>query len=265
MTVAAGEGRSTLWAADGVNRVWAYGFKILRDTHVRLDITDNDGVVLASLTSGFIVTGVGSDAGGTVTYPIAPEAALPVGFKVQIIRDVPASQEAEIGNQGGFHAQTHEDALDKLTMLVQQIISGGLRRVMVAPYRDGLIDMTLPAKAERALSLVAFDADGRPTVIRSLAEFDASVASVQEKLDAMQAMNDANAAAIAANKIYIDEVALATLQDRVRAESALGRIEALLGLAFQQDYGFVAGSATLFRDYGAASAPATVFKDWGML
>lgn len=47
-------------------------------------------------------------------------SALPAGYKISIERSTPVTQEASIRNQGGFFPEIHEDALDKLTMLVQQ-------------------------------------------------------------------------------------------------------------------------------------------------
>ncbi|MDU7869342.1 MAG: hypothetical protein E7J78_19725, partial [Pantoea sp.] len=42
------------------------------------------------------------------------------GYKISIERSTPVTQEASIRNQGGFFPEIHEDAFDKLTMLVQQ-------------------------------------------------------------------------------------------------------------------------------------------------
>lgn len=47
-------------------------------------------------------------------------SALPAGYKISIERSTPVTQEASIRNRGGFFPEIHEDALDKLTMLVQQ-------------------------------------------------------------------------------------------------------------------------------------------------
>lgn len=118
MTVAVGNGRSTVWDADGVNRTWAFPFKAFKADHLRLAITDTNGITTE--TAGpFTVTGLGLDAGGSVTYPIAPTAPLPAGYTVQVLRRVPLSQPNRIGNQGGFHAGTHEDTFDLLAMQIQ--------------------------------------------------------------------------------------------------------------------------------------------------
>lgn len=127
MTVSVGNGRSSIWIADGTNRAWAFPFKALSASHILLEVTNTDGLA-SQITSGFNVAGLGNAAGGTVTYPIAPTSPLPAGTKVQIVRRVPLEQPNRIGNQGGFHAQTHEDTFDLVVMQVQQVQDDAIKR-----------------------------------------------------------------------------------------------------------------------------------------
>ncbi|WP_445505058.1 right-handed parallel beta-helix repeat-containing protein [Microvirga sp. G4-2] len=154
MTVPVGNGRSSLWAADGVNRDWAFPFKVVDASHVQLEVTDGNGVT-ATVTSGFTVSGVGEDAGGTVTYPLSPTAPLAAPVKVRVVRDVPFSQPDRIGNQGAFHAKVHEDALDLLSMQIQQLAGENddlHERAVLAPVGDsGLVFPSVAARAGRAL------------------------------------------------------------------------------------------------------------------
>ncbi|MBA1159340.1 peptidase G2 autoproteolytic cleavage domain-containing protein [Microvirga mediterraneensis] len=163
MTVAVGNGRSETWNADGANRNWDFPFKALSASHLVLEIEDAAGS-LSTVTSGFTVAGLNSDDGGTVTYPISPAAPLPIGTKITVVRQVPLAQPNRIGNQGGFHAETHERTFDLLAMQVQQIYQEGTARDLRAPVGDGAIDMRLPAKALRAGKLLGFDDAGKPRV-----------------------------------------------------------------------------------------------------
>lgn len=169
MTVPFSTGRSTTWTADGTNRNWDFPFKILASGHVYLEIQDLAGTV-SDITTGFTVVGVNSEDGGTITYPVAPTAALPAGYKVTAVRSLPLEQPYRIGNQGGFHAETHERALDMLEMQIQQLARDGASNAVRAPSRDGDVDMTLPAAAARAGHLLEFDNDGMPKADRGVPE-----------------------------------------------------------------------------------------------
>lgn len=57
-----------------------------------------------------------NDPGGEITLV----SALAVGQTLTVLREVDTSQETDITNGGGFYPEVIENALDKLTMLVQQ-------------------------------------------------------------------------------------------------------------------------------------------------
>ncbi len=107
------------FAGNGVQTVFTVLFKFLADTDLNvLLIDDTTGVaVLQTLTTDYSVTGAGDDAGGTVTMVVAP----PTGQTLRIVRWVPFTQQTDYLENDKFPAETHEDALDKLTILVQQI------------------------------------------------------------------------------------------------------------------------------------------------
>jgi len=71
------------------------------------------------LGTHYTVTGAGSYQGGTVILV----HALADGWKISISRELPMTQETDLRNQGKFFAEVHEDAFDKLTMLMQQVRS----------------------------------------------------------------------------------------------------------------------------------------------
>lgn len=86
---------------DGTNQLQV----ILGDDDVQVEATD------------YTVTGAGLTAGGTVTFTTAPTS----GTRVTIKRSVPITQETDYAAAGKFPAESHEAALDKLTMEVQQL------------------------------------------------------------------------------------------------------------------------------------------------
>jgi hypothetical protein len=69
------------------------------------------------LNIDFTVTGAGSSGGGSV----ALTAALMNGDTLTVQRSTPVVQLVSLPNQGPFYAPTIEQALDRLTMIVQEI------------------------------------------------------------------------------------------------------------------------------------------------
>ena len=110
MTIAAQTYRND-YAAQANRTAYPYTFKISEDTD--LDVYVN-GVLV---TSGYTVSGAGSESGGTVTFTDAPGC-----LAVALVRDVPYTQETELPETGPFPSASVEDALDKVTMLVQQAL-----------------------------------------------------------------------------------------------------------------------------------------------
>jgi hypothetical protein len=84
-------------------------------TLVRADTTQ----VVQTLNTDYTVTGAGDDAGGTVTMVVPPAT----GQQLIIVRAVPLTQETDYISGDPFPAETHERALDKLTMISQRLES----------------------------------------------------------------------------------------------------------------------------------------------
>lgn len=61
--------------------------------------------------------------------------------------------------------------------------------------------------------------------------------------------------------------AASTIADinRAAVEAAMLRLETIIGLALQKDFGLIFEAATVTIDYGPVTDNATVFEDWGML
>lgn len=85
---------------------------------IALDTTETVQV----LDSDYTVTGAGSSSGGTVTMAVAPA----VGEILTIERVLALTQEVDYTSGGAFPAETHERALDRLTMIAQQVSNPSL-------------------------------------------------------------------------------------------------------------------------------------------
>lgn len=117
-----------------------------------VDLTTLEEETLVENTN-YTVSGYDT-AAGTVTT-IGPDSPYPTGSQIRLIRRTPQTQATSWSNQGPFDPSVLEDALDKLTMLVQELTSnlgqaGTTRQVQVPAYMEA----DLPSAATKAPSLV---------------------------------------------------------------------------------------------------------------
>lgn len=105
------------YTGNGVTTTFPYTFRIFQKSDLVVQVVDLDeNITLLVLDTDYTVTGAGGYTGGNVILT----AALTNGYQISISRDLPVTQETDLRNQGKFFAEVHEDAFDKLTMLVQQ-------------------------------------------------------------------------------------------------------------------------------------------------
>lgn len=92
--------------------------RFLANSHiVAYLVRDSDGLVTNwALTTNYTLTGAGA-ASGTLTAVVAPAS----GYTLVIARVVPLTQEYDYTTNDPFPAQSHENAIDLLTMEIQQV------------------------------------------------------------------------------------------------------------------------------------------------
>lgn len=94
------------------------GFVFLEDSHVLVTlVNDTTGVETPqTITTHYTLTGAGTGSAGTVTMLTAPAT----GETLIVSRNIPLTQGADYVENDPFPAATHEEGLDKLTMIAQQ-------------------------------------------------------------------------------------------------------------------------------------------------
>ena len=106
------------YAGDGSSTVFSVGFYFLAAEDLKVYLRTAGGKeVLQTLTTDYTATGSGSPAGGSITM-VTPPAS---GEKLVIIRDPALTQLTDYQANDAFPAETHERALDKLTMQAQRL------------------------------------------------------------------------------------------------------------------------------------------------
>ena len=106
------------YAGNGSATSFPYAFRIFKATDLVVTKTDNSGNdTTLTLGTDYTVTGAGSYNGGAVVLT----TALPTSYRLTIERVLAIRQDTDLRNQGEFLAETHEDAFDRLTMIVQRL------------------------------------------------------------------------------------------------------------------------------------------------
>jgi len=116
MTVSSATSRVS-YNGNGSTTVFAYTFRVFDQDDLTVIIRSANGIeTVKTITTHYTVSGVGGAGGGNVTMLTAPAS----GETITILREQDLIQELDIVPNDPFPASSVEDALDKLTFMVQQ-------------------------------------------------------------------------------------------------------------------------------------------------
>lgn len=148
------------YLANGVTVAFAFSALFLDNSHLRVVVTDTSGNdVVKTISTDYTVTGALNPSGGTVTFGTAPTN----GYYVTISRVVPITQATDYVPNDSFPAETHETALDKLTMISQQLTEAQGRALTYPATEPSTTTNTLAPVVSRKNKLLGFDGSGNPT------------------------------------------------------------------------------------------------------
>lgn len=154
---------SAEYIEDGVTLDFPAPFRFLSGAHLEVKRITAAGVVnTLAFGSAWTASGGNSDAGGTVTL-----AATVAGATIKIRRVTPRTQQTDYQTNDTFPAETHEAALDRLTLIDQEqdvlAIDTATRSLLVP---EGEAATTLPPAADRRGKFLGFSTvDGAITPV----------------------------------------------------------------------------------------------------
>lgn len=158
---------------------FSFGFRFLQNSDVTVTKINAQGAALVLIEdANYTLTGASGHMGGLLTlkFPLA------VGEVIELVRTVSELQPIDLRNQGGFFPEVVENALDRLTMVVQQRGGGGGESGTASvkypgvfyPYvLSGMALTWKPDGTELTISAGSYYSDGR------LIEFTGATIAIQ--------------------------------------------------------------------------------------
>jgi len=155
------------FSGNGSTTVFAYNFKILANSDLKVFIRSSTGVeTLKTITTHYNVSGVGSASGGNVTFT---SGNTPTNSETVIIqRVVPLTQTHDYVENDPFPAESHEEGLDRLTMHVQQIQEEVNRSIKASVTNTITTTEFSDSATDRANKLFGFDSSGNLEISTTL-------------------------------------------------------------------------------------------------
>ena len=154
---------------DGSTTVFAYTFKIFDDDDIivilRTDATG--GETVQTKGTHYSVSGVGDAGGGNITFVTAPAS----GITVVLIRATVQTQTTDYTPNDPFPAASHEDALDRLTLMVQDQQEELDRAIKVSRTNTISTSEFTIGPSDRANKVFAFDANGDFSVTQEIGTY----------------------------------------------------------------------------------------------
>lgn len=174
MTVSSTTKRNS-YSGNGSTTVFAYSFKIFDDDDItvilRTDSTGSEAV--QTKTTHYSVSGVGSGSGGNITFGSAPAS----GITVVLLRETAQTQATDYTPNDPFPAASHEDALDKITLMVQDQQDELDRSLKLSRTNTMTSTEFTVGASTRANKILAFDSSGELAVTQEIGTFQGTDAT----------------------------------------------------------------------------------------
>ena len=163
------------YSGNASTTTFAYGFKIFANTDLTVILRSAAGTeTVQTLTTHYSVTNAGVDSGGNVVFVSAPAS----GVTVVIRRNIAQTQTTDYTANDPFPAESHEDALDRLTFIAQQQQEELDRAIKLSRTNTMTSTEFTTSAANRANKILAFDTSGELSVTQQLGSYQGTDATI---------------------------------------------------------------------------------------
>ena len=155
------------YSGNGSTTAFTYNFAINSTSELVVIIRSSTGTeTVKSITTHYTVADAGA-AGGTVTMGSAPAS----GETLVLIRDTSLTQETDYVANDPFPAETHESALDKLQMQIQEVQEEVDRSLKISRTNTMTSTSFTNDATSRASKVLSFDSSGELSVTNEIGNF----------------------------------------------------------------------------------------------
>ena len=231
MTISSETRKAGPYTGNGLTTSFSFAFKVFTTADVLVVRTDLSLLeTTLTLNTDYSVTlnsNQDANPGGTVTLP----SALTTGFLLTLSSQVGALQATDLTNQGGFYPSVLNTALDKLTILVQQLkeqVGRAVKTDISSSITPAQLIATLTTNAANAVASAASAATSAANALASkiAAAASAAAALVSQNSASSSASSASSSAATATTQAGLAttngaaQVSLATTQANNASTSA---------------------------------------------
>tara|TARA_A100001515_G_scaffold143903_2_gene146383 strand:- start:332 stop:2464 length:2133 start_codon:yes stop_codon:yes gene_type:complete len=157
------------YSGNGSTTAFNYTFGINSTSELKVIIRSSLGTeTTKTITTHYTVADSGA-AGGTVTFTSGNTPAS--GETVVLIRDTDLTQETDYVANDPFPAETHEDALDKMQMQIQEIQEEVDRTIKLSRTNTMTSTEFTENATSRASKVLSFDSSGELSVTNEIGNF----------------------------------------------------------------------------------------------
>ncbi len=163
------------YTGNGSTTVYNFTFPVLKESNradnkeysIKVIITENETDTVKTETTDYTVTLNEDTRLGTITFGTAPTATQ----KITFVSDVDVSQATDYNNigTGAFPADSHEKALDKLTILFRQFLEKENRAISL-PESSSLSNLEIPVSSDNADKAIVINSTGDNLEAKNLAD-----------------------------------------------------------------------------------------------
>jgi hypothetical protein len=161
-------------SGNGSATSFPYDYKILEASDLQVIIRSATGAETIKATSTYTVTGVGADS-GTIVFNNSNIPAS--GETVVVTRNVLQTQAIDYIANDPFPAETHEEGLDRATMVIQQVSGDADRSIKISKTNTMTSTEFTTSAADRANKVLSFDSSGELAVTQELGTFKGNSAT----------------------------------------------------------------------------------------
>lgn len=157
------------YSGNGSTTVFAYTFKIFDEDDIAVVLRNNTtgAESTQTITTHYTVSGVGNTGGGNITFVTAPTSSQ----TVVLLRATPLTQLTDYTPNDPFPAETHEEALDKLTHITQELSEEVGRSLKLSQTNEIATAEFTTGAADRANKILGFDTNGDLAIFQEIGTY----------------------------------------------------------------------------------------------